>query len=316
VQVRQVGPHDRSYLVYDITHIEETEEGLFIFVVALAVLVVLAVWVFGRRVVDRALYQLDQLVAQISALVPEKGEQRLRLIDADPELGVIVDALNHYMGQVDAFVERERLFAAAASHELRTPLSVIQGSAALIAENPEVPARVRKRLTRAVREICEDLDALLVLSQQHGQLSVETLRLDRHLPQIVEIYLADARPAAPIRWIAPQPVVLTAPAGAVNVVFGNLLRNALRAAQGSEIVIEVTPGQVSVSNIGPAIPEHELPHVFEPHFRGRDGGSGMGLYIAMTLGRRFGWSLALVNRPEGGVRAEWRFAAEPVPYQH
>lgn len=307
VQVREIAPGDRSYLVYDISYIEETEEGLFIFIMALAILIVLAVWVFGRRVVDRALYQLDELLEQIGALVPGRGGQRLELPQADPELRVILEALNHYMGQLDALVERERFFAAAANHELRTPLSVIQGSAALVAGNPQVPERLHQRLTRAVREICQNLDALLALSQNREPPPAEDLYLDKYLPQISEIYLSEAHPTAHVRWIAPQPAFLSAPPGAVNVVFGNLLRNALRAAQGREIVVEIAPGRASVSNSGPGIPENELLHVFEPHFRGRDGGSGMGLYIAMSLARRYGWTLTLANRPEGGVRADWTF---------
>lgn len=312
VQVREIAPGDRSYLAYDIAYIEETEEGLFIFIHALAILIVLAVWVFGRRVVDRALYQLDELLKQIGELVPGQGGQRLNLSRADPELRVIVDALNHYMGQLDALVKRERFFAAAANHELRTPLSVIQGSAALVAQNPQVPERLRQRLTRAVREICQDLDALLALSQNRESPPGEALRLDEYLPLVSEIYLLEAHPAARVRWIAPQPVPLSAPPGAVNVVFGNLLRNALRAAQGQEeVVVEIVPGRVSVSNGGPGIPENELPHLFEPQFRGRDGGSGMGLYIAMSLARRHSWTITLANRAEGGVRADWSFASGP-----
>jgi signal transduction histidine kinase len=311
VHVRDVGPGDRAYLAYDVRFIENLQASLVAFILALAALAILAVWIFARRVVGRALAPFSELVEQIRSLAPAQRGQRLVLAQTDSELHVIADALNRYMTQLDALVERERAFAAAASHELRTPLSVIQGTAALIAQNSQIPERVRTRLVRAVREVCQDLDALLALSQAREPPTAENIRLDVWLPQVAEAYLSEAQPSAGIRWVADQPVVVEASPGAVSVIFSNLLRNALRASSGVGVLIEITPGQVAICDNGPGIPEEDILHVFEPRFRGRDGGSGMGLYIAKNLADQHGWELLLANREEGGVRATLRFASCP-----
>lgn len=312
VHVRDAAPGDRAYLLYDLNFIETLQASLVAFIMALAALAILAVWVFARRVVGRALAPFSNLVQQISALDPARRGQRLVLTQTDSELHVIVDALNRYMSELDALVERERTFAAAASHELRTPLSVIQGTTALVAENSQIPERTRDRLVRAVREVWQALDALLALSLSREPPPAEDLRLDLWLPQVAETYLADAQPPAAVRWIADRPVVVRASPGAVSVIFSNLLRNALRASQGRDVTVEISPGQVAVCDRGPGVPDAELPHVFEPHFRGRDGGSGMGLYIAKSLAQQHGWQLDLANLPGGGARAVLRFPQPPA----
>src|SRR3546814_8486745 len=87
----------------------------------------------SRWLASRALAPLDALVDQLAHLNPEQRGELIALPVDDSELAVIVDAFNSYMVELDALVERERAFAAAASHELRTPISVIQGAAETLA---------------------------------------------------------------------------------------------------------------------------------------------------------------------------------------
>jgi len=310
VHVRDAGPGDRAYLSYEIGFIEHLEISLWMFVMALAVLIGLAVWVFARSMVNRALSPFSDLVAQIRALTPGGRGQRLDLNHPDRELAIIIESFNSYLAELDMLVERERSFAAAASHELRTPLTVIQGASRLIDEMPNPPERVRQRLRRAAEELAQDLDALLLLSQGGAEAPAEPLWLDRWLPELAERHIEATHSAATVKWIVPRPVHLAVPPGAVNVVFSNLLRNALRAAGSGEVVIEIHEDRVVVLDSGPGIPADELPLVFEPRFRGHDGGSGMGLYIASTLAARYDWSIELGNRPEGGACALWRLHPE------
>src|SRR6185312_16240145 len=59
--------------------------------------------------------------------------------------------------------------------------------------------------------------------------------------------------------------------------------------------------------------EDEADHVFDRFYRGSSSkggsvpGTGLGLAIVETLARRWGGSARLVNRPDGGARAEVRF---------
>ena len=99
-------------------------------------------------------------------------------------------------------------------------------------------------------------------------------------------------------------------------VLDNLVSNALRYGHSAAIRVSgpsmVGPCQVriTIDDEGPGIPEDQLEQVFKPFVRletsrSRDtGGVGLGLYIARELVLRHGGQLRLLNRAEGGLRAE------------
>jgi signal transduction histidine kinase len=244
-------------------------------------------------------YELDYVQARENLLAVVAGVAVLVLLLA-------ALAVRAYLRQLEALVERERAFAAAASHELRTPLALIHGSAEQLAEAGPVDARAVARLRRGMREVTQQLDALLALSRTRESPPVQELELLAWLPAACESLLA-ADAAARVRW-AGTPATLVAPPGAARIVFGNLLQNALLANRAGEVTVTVAPGRVVVEDRGPGVAPEVLPRAFEPGFSGRDGGTGMGLYIARAIADRYGWSLHLQNREGGGARAEWRFS--------
>ena len=308
ILIRDLAPDDRVYLMHDISPLEARDQRLVgSFGFGLALVSLLAIW-GARRVADEALSPLAKLVAQIRGLDPENGSARLKPED-DPELDVIADALNGYMAELDALIEREQAFAAAASHELRTPLAVIRGAAELLEARPADPSRALARIQRAVAQAQEDLDALLALSRLRESPRAWNLDLEQLLPEWAEMDAGSTK----LVWRM-QPTLLTAAAGSVHVIFSNLLRNAVRAAgPDGEVIIELDQQALRVIDNGPGIPNHELPLVFEPHFRGRDGGTGIGLYVARAMARRHGWQLRLDNRSDGGAIATLLFSAPPRP---
>jgi signal transduction histidine kinase len=260
----------------------------------------------SRWLADRALAPLDRLVAQLRRLNPERRGERIELaLHDDSELSVIVDAFNGYMVELDALVERERAFAAAASHELRTPIAVIQGAAETLALQGCPPAL--QRIDRAVAVVRHELDALLALSRVRESPPLVMLDLGDWLRELAEPY-REMMPRATLHWDIDAPVRLETAPGAIAAVFTNLLRNALQASADARVTVHLRDDHLIVDDEGPGIAAGDLPHVFEPHFRSRDGGTGMGLYIAQTLATRFGWRLAVENRPDrSGARAIWHF---------
>ena len=244
-------------------------------------------------------YELDYVAARERLVASVAGSAVLVLLLA-------AFAVRSYLRQLEALVERERAFAAAASHELRTPLALIHGSAEQLAEGAAVDERAVARLRRGMKEVTQQLDALLALSRTRESPPVQELELSEWLPAASESLLA-GDDAGRVRWVA-APARLVAPPGAARIVFGNLLQNALLADRAGEVTVTIAPGRVLVEDRGPGVAADVLPRVFEPGFTGREGGTGMGLYIAHAIADRYGWTLSLQNREGGGARAEWTFA--------
>lgn len=304
VVIRELAPGDRAWLVYDSQGLQvRGRRQLVSFTFGLTVVLIIALW-GAQRLARQALNPLDGLVDQIRLLDPEQRGQRLSPV-GDPDLTVISDALNAYMARFDAVIERERAFSSAASHELRTPLTVIGGAVELLTAGVPDPSRPLARIHRAVAQAQADLDALLALSRLRESPQTWPLALDRLLPEWAEL---DATTTTRLVWEL-SPITLIAAPGSVHVIFSNLLRNAVRAAGADgSVTITLADGLLRITDDGPGIPDAELPLVFEPHFRGRDGGTGIGLYVSRTLAHRHNWRLSLDNRRDGrGAIAELRF---------
>jgi signal transduction histidine kinase len=95
----------------------------------------------------------------------------------------------------------------------------------------------------------------------------------------------------------------------------NLLDNARKYGNGSGLEMEARREGESVvfavRDHGPGIPESELPHVFDPFFRGegargRATGFGLGLALARRVAEAHGGTAAAYNAEGGGARIELR----------
>ncbi len=69
---------------------------------------------------------------------------------------------------------------------------------------------------------------------------------------------------------------------------------------------------ITIEDEGPGIPAQQIEAMLEPFQRGeasrnrQTGGAGLGLTLARAIALQHGGELVLVNRPEGGLRAEIR----------
>jgi signal transduction histidine kinase len=88
----------------------------------------------------------------------------------------------------------------------------------------------------------------------------------------------------------------------------NLVNNAIEAAPSGGRV-EIRTGHrnngwpyVSVGDNGPGISDDDRPHLFEPHFTTKEGGTGLGLFMSYGVVREHQGEIVFSNaRPHGAV---------------
>ena len=130
-----------------------------------------------------------------------------------------------------------------------------------------------------------------------------------------------SRAARSRRWgrgstlAADGPVPLHGDPVALERVLTNVLDNAVRHACSQVRVSIHRDGGSAVAEVfddGPGFADEDLPHVFEPLFRGdrarSGGGAGLGLAIARRLARAHGGDVVAANDPAGGARVSVRVA--------
>ena len=230
----------------------------------------------------------------------------------------VANAFNDMTDRLVRALDAQRDFVANASHQLRTPLTGLRlrlESASLRAENADLKRdlvageleteRLAKLLTNLLR-LAQDGQppatatsiALAAVAERAADRWRDQAELDGHA-----IELAGAS----------EPHV-RASAGDLDTMVDNLVENALNySPTDSTVAIEWEADGASarlvVLDEGPGIDPGEREQVFERFFRGeaaRGGapGTGLGLPLVEALAARWGGSVELADRAEGGARAE------------
>lgn len=183
----------------------------------------------------------------------------------------------------------------AVGHQLAKPMTAMQGLAQTVAERgDELPADARRelmdRVVAASGRMTETLDELLGVTRlTPGRVVLDLERLPVGDLLELAVQRAEVDPAGVV--VVASPIELTADHGRLAHAIANLITNAER--YGGAADIEVAARQVGdrvevrVADRGPGIPDAAKRVVFDPFVRARDGDTGKGMGIGLSLVNRF-----------------------------
>jgi len=240
-------------------------------------------------------------------------------VDGSSEQREVARSFNDMTGRLARALRAQREFVANASHQLRTPLTGLRRRLEAASLKSDDPA-VERELVAAERE-----------TERLAQLLTELLLLarERERPDPEELSLALVVEAGLERWEGPAErsghrlaadgdgaALVAATDADLAVILDNLVENALNySPPGSAVTLEWgatgDSAWLAVLDEGPGVAPDEPERAFERFYRGaasRGGapGTGLGLSVVEALTRRWGGSVGLDTRPEGGTRAEVR----------
>jgi signal transduction histidine kinase len=225
-------------------------------------------------------------------------------------------------------------FVAGVSHELRTPLTVISSAAdnladGVVAGEPQVRkyGSVIRQESRRLTEMIEQLLRFSGLQSGRAQYKLQAVDAEK----AVDKALAACHPELRDSGIEVQrdiqedlPPVKADP-GALVHCLSNLVSNALKHARDGHwmgISARAVDGngdgaavEFVVEDRGPGIDAADLPHVWEPFFRGRQSvagqvkGAGLGLSLVKRMTEEQGGAVAVTSRPGDGAVFRLRFPA-------
>ena len=229
-------------------------------------------------------------------------------------LAAVAMALHTDKKQREA-IARERAFTRAAAHELKTPLAILRTHAEAMREDiaPEKREQYLDIVLDESDRMAELVGRLLELSRLESGASlnreaVDLTALVREVwaPLTLQLEQKEITLALELEEIRTE-----GDRARLKEAVENLASNALRhCAQGGKIQVRLerqgSQACLSVYNDGSAVPAEDLPHLFEPFYRGdksrgRDsGGTGLGLAIVRAAVLAHGGECSAENR-EGGV---------------
>jgi len=174
-----------------------------------------------------------------------------------------------------------------------------------------------QRLSRLVDELFE----LAALEAREKQPVPEPFPLAELVHDVVHKHVPKAEKESVVLTVTgdPEMPLAFADLAMTERVLDNLIGNAIAyTPEGGQITVELGEAngqpQVSIRDNGPGIPTADLPHIFEPFYRGsRDGESGhagLGLAIARRIMSLQGGDIRAENSGDGGACFSIRL---PVP---
>ncbi|MGO4124650.1 extracellular solute-binding protein [Inquilinus sp. YAF38] len=234
------------------------------------------------------------------------------------EVQQLAGALNDFIARLRSVMERVSGLVADAAHQVRTPLASLRAQAE-VAVDEEDPAKLRDRVVRIHQNAVQ---ASHLVNQLLMDATVRH-RLEAREATVVALdaIVEDVRQRLDFEEAGRLAVALAPEAAraeisgdrvALREMLWNLVHNALTHAPGGAVEIEaaVERGRavLRVSDRGPGIPAAEKDFVLERFARGEGSrdrpGSGLGLSIVRTVAEAHGGTLALLDRPGGGLRVE------------
>ena len=220
--------------------------------------------------------------------------------------------------------QQQMEFVAGVSHELRTPLTVIQSTSYNLSQGTiQDPSRVQQYgdvIQREARRLINQIERMLSFAGiQSGRRVYDPQ--PTNVAEIAARSLAEyAVPFAEAGWQIEHhfaedlPLVMT-DGPALESALKNLLENALKyAAGGKWLSVRVCAAQgrkgrevqITVADRGPGIAPKDLPHIFEPFYRGRSviattSGTGLGLCLVERNLRAQGGSVTVHSASGDGT---------------
>ncbi len=259
------------------------------------------------------------LIAAAADIIDGQRRSAAILRDATRDLENALAAVRIEQARERELGELKSRFIALASHEFRTPLSVILSSTDLVEAFDGRPAEERtphfRRITRAVKEMVEMLDSILLVSKaEAGKLEVRRGSVD------VPTFCADLAASLELGTRGRPRIAFTVTgdwSGArmdeshLRHALGNLLSNALKYSPDGGPVrfrakAEGDEGIFEVEDEGIGIARADIARLFESFHRGSNvagiPGTGLGLSIVKHSVEACGGSIAVESERGKGSR--------------
>jgi signal transduction histidine kinase len=308
--------------------------------------VLVAAWIFGMGTTwalsygfsGRALKPLRHLMDRVDAVAPEQSLQFvLEEADRPDEIGRLARQFNEWMRRLEGVVQNRRYFLALASHQLRTPLASTKARIEVLLRKSDLNAGECKDALQEVLQSLHELNRtsqhLLTLVQLEAgprPLHLQAFALDELLGELQASWKR-TRPDATLSLVLDEAVEnaeafrLQGDTELLRTAVDNLIENALKYSDAPNVKLGLTRSTgtaeaprprllVTVTDQGRGISQDQIPHLFEPFYRGNNSsgsqGHGLGLALVRQIVEWHGGSISVTS--ELGKGSTFRMELPPI----
>lgn len=280
-----------------------------------------------HAVVHRSLQPLERLRQQIDQIHPGDPASTLDATAWPADLAPLVQTLDALLGGIRDAQSAHRDTVARAAHELRTPLAALKIHMQLLDRAPQGAhaAHHRTQALAAGERLNRLVDQLLHLAELENP-DTQTASTPTPVWPALAPLQAIWQPLAlahgtHLEVDVPEHAVLQGQSRAWLAMLDNLVHNAIRcgaSAQGIRLALthEGSEAIWTVTDHGPGLAADQLDRINQGHKPSTDrheGGTGLGLHIAVRAAQRHGGTLRLSETPGGGLTVTVRLPCAWLP---
>jgi heavy metal sensor kinase len=268
---------------------------------------------------NRAFRPVTDMIGTIHRISGDNLSLRVPLPPGDDEIVSLAETFNRMLSRVESSFVSQTELVQDLSHQLRTPLAVLRGTLETglrRIRSAEEYEEILESNLEEVDRITRLIESLLFLARLDS--CVEDIHRERI--DLGKFFSSLAEDFGPL-WMEKGITLEVKGADGISLwgdpvllrqVFINLLDNARKhSLRGAVITISVVSVdrfcEVRIHNDGTAIPEEDLPHIFERFYRSHSAsgevhkGFGLGLPIARSIIERHDGQISAANSLSGGV---------------
>jgi signal transduction histidine kinase len=244
-------------------------------------------------------------------------------------MAVSVGLLTAASRRAQRLAQQRMEFVAGVSHELRTPVAVIRSAAENLSHGVVGDAERVRRYGDAIqveaRRLGEMIERVLHFAGiESGRIARVPVALEPLIDEAVEAAVPASAGFTVERQIAPDLPPVLGDATAIRSAVQNLLGNAVKYGGDARWIRVRAAGSrtqqvnITVEDRGPGVPDADLPHIFEPFFRGRGAaeqqvpGSGLGLALVRAIAHAHGGRVDVVTGSGSGSAFTLHLPAAPA----
>ena len=293
-------PYAITAAALDVVGLERQEELWQLLLLALVVFAVLLV-IAGRVLAGQALRPIGALAQRAEGITASNLDLRLPEGGGHDELAHMAATFNRMLDRLEQSFDAQKEFVGHVAHELRTPLAAIVAELELAYQGERSNTELRdaiglalgdaKRLSRLTSGLLDMAKA----NYDRSEVAFHPIRPDEVLLEAMEDlqrmepgFRVDIAFANDPGEGEPR---ITGNAYLLRTAFLNLMENACKYSADRRCTVTLgsdTQGlRIAFADRGPGIAAEDLPHLFTPFYRGRNGrgtaGHGIGLGLAQRI---------------------------------
>jgi signal transduction histidine kinase len=312
----------------------EVLEAVRFFVIATALLlsITAAVMVFFIRKGLQPIYELAHEAEKITSSewhfdAPASAKETVELLP-------LATALEAALARLRLSFEQQKRFTSDAAHELKTDIAIVKSSLQLLAMKERTIEEYGHGLALGLDDFTrleltvQKMLTLARLEQPEENKNTQTCSLR----DVVDDVLHQSQPFADIKSIEvltniQDDIIVRMDSRDALLLCSNVFLNALQhSKEGGKVWISLQKRdeqtiQFVVRDEGEGVSVEDLPHLFEPFYRGdssrsrKSGGTGLGLAICRAICHRTGGSIEIANYSKKGAKVTVLLPLSFVPIE-